>query len=171
MYSGGYLISAIFICLEYLRLGIFYRDSHVVLMISFWIKALFVVVELGLAIAFGVLDKVSRRQNSAAIVEWGAFFFPLYILPRKFWVDRFFLVISLIFTFYVLSFVIDLLPSVRSRHHIPQGEKALQMSSVRHSASSGALPRDTYEQPVTTDSMGDRGNTYRGQVVHGANAV
>lgn len=73
VYSGGYLLSAIFICLEYLRLGLFYRDKHVVLMVSFWIKALFVVIELGLAIAFGVLDKVSRRQNSAAIVEWGAF--------------------------------------------------------------------------------------------------
>lgn len=80
------------------------------------------------------------------------------------------LVISFIFTFYVLSFVIDLLPSIRSRHHIPQGEKTLQMSSVRPSASSGALPRDglqpAYEQPVTTDSMGDRGNTYRGRVIN-----
>jgi hypothetical protein len=52
-------------------MGIFYRSKYVVLIVSFWIKAVFVVVELGLAIAFGVLDKVSRRQNSAAIVEWG----------------------------------------------------------------------------------------------------
>ncbi|QKX62643.1 uncharacterized protein TRUGW13939_09804, partial [Talaromyces rugulosus] len=143
LFIGGYLISAIFICLEYLRMGIFYRSKYVVLIVSFWIKAIFVVVELALAIAFGVLDKVSKRQNAAAIIEW---------------------VISFIFTFYVLSFVIDLLPSVRRRHHLPQGEKGLQMSS-RPSASSGALPNNnlTYEEPVTTDSMGDRGNTYRGQ--------
>ncbi|CRG87943.1 Dynein heavy chain, cytoplasmic [Talaromyces islandicus] len=135
LFIGGYLLSAIFICLEYLRLGIFYRRKHVVLIVSFWIKLIFVVTELGLAIAFGVLDKVSNRQNAAAIVEW---------------------VISLIFTFYVLSFVIDLLPSVRSRHRIPQAEKGLQMGSVRPSASSGALPPDDrfFEQPVTTDSMG-----------------
>lgn len=84
------------------------------------------------------------------------------------------LAIAFVFTFYVLSFVVDLLPAVRTRHHVPQGEKVIHMSSVRPSTSSGALPpvggrqQDvTYEQPLTTDSMGDSGNTYRGQMVNG----
>jgi hypothetical protein len=75
------------------------------------------------------------------------------------------IVIALVFTFYILSFIIDLLPSVRTRRHIPQGEKALHTG--RPSTSSGPQHEVTYEEPVTTDSMGDRGNTYRGQVVNG----
>lgn len=55
-------------------MGIFYRRKHVILIVSFWIKSIFVVVELALAIAFGVLDKASRRQNAAAIIEWGNVF-------------------------------------------------------------------------------------------------
>ena len=51
--------------------------------ISFWIKLVFIFVELGLAIAFGVLgDK--KHYNSAAIVEW---------------------TIALIYTFYVWRYV------------------------------------------------------------------
>ncbi|KAH8693543.1 Frag1/DRAM/Sfk1 family-domain-containing protein [Talaromyces proteolyticus] len=147
LFIGGYLVSALFLCLEYLRLGLSYRQQHVVLIVSFWIKISFVVVELALAIAFGVLDKSSHRQNSAAVIEW---------------------VIAFIFTFYVLSFIVDLLPSVRTRHRIPQGEKAIQMASARPSTSSGAANGNiTYEQPLTTNSMGDRADTYRGQVVSG----
>lgn len=48
------------------------------------------------------------------------------------------------------------------------------MHDGRPSTSSGALPpavgrqQDVeYEAPLTTDSMGDRGNTYRGEVVNG----
>lgn len=145
VFIGAYLISAIFICLEYLRLGVTYRRQHRILFVSFWIKLIFIVVELGLAIGFGVLNQKKKgASNAAAILEW---------------------VIALVFTFYVLSFIIDLLPSVRTRKHIPQGEKALHLS--RPSTSSGPRNDITYEEPVTTDSMGDRGDTYRGQVVNG----
>ncbi|KAL1987642.1 hypothetical protein VTN96DRAFT_2883 [Rasamsonia emersonii] len=153
MFMVGYLISAIFICLEYLRLGMAYRRLHIILFVSFWIKLGFIVVEVALSIAFGVLMKHSHRKNVAAVLEW---------------------VIALIFTFYVLSFVIDLLPAVRTRRHVPQGEKTLQMANATPSSTTGALPavsgrqQDvTYEQPLTTDSMGENANTYRGLVISG----
>lgn len=47
--SIGYIISAIFICAEYQRLGIHYRE-HRILRISFWIKLAFIIVEIALAI-------------------------------------------------------------------------------------------------------------------------
>lgn len=68
-------------------MGIFYRSKYVLLIVSFWIKSIFVVVELALAIAFGVLDKVSNRQNSAAIVEWGASNKQKYLARLEFHVD------------------------------------------------------------------------------------
>lgn len=49
MYSGGYVLSAIFICWEFQRLGVKFR-SHPILRVSFWIKLLFIFVEVGLAI-------------------------------------------------------------------------------------------------------------------------
>lgn len=76
LFSGGYLISAILICAEYLRLGIFYRSQHKVLMASFVIKLSFVIIELALAIAFGLCMRSSNkaRKNPAAIIEWGMFY-------------------------------------------------------------------------------------------------
>lgn len=93
-YSAGYIISAIFVCWEYQRLGIHYRQ-HRILRISFWIKLAFIFVELGLAIAFGVLSH-QKRYNSAAVCEW---------------------VISFIYTFYVWSYAIDFIPAVRTKHY------------------------------------------------------
>ncbi|SPJ74056.1 related to FK506 suppressor Sfk1 [Fusarium torulosum] len=92
LFIGGYLISAVFICWEYQRLGINYRE-HRVLRLSFWVKLTFILVELALIIAFGVCSRVKAR-NAAAILEW---------------------VISFIFTFYAVSFVIDLYPAVRTK--------------------------------------------------------
>ncbi|PCD37426.1 hypothetical protein BFJ70_g12933 [Fusarium oxysporum] len=92
LFIGGYLISAVFICWEYQRLGINYRE-HRILRMSFWVKLTFILVELFLIIAFGVCSRVKKR-NAAAILEW---------------------VISFIFTFYAVSFVIDLYPAVRTK--------------------------------------------------------
>ena len=86
----GYVVSAIFLCAEYQRLGIKYRQ-HRVLRISFWVKLTFVLVELALAVVFGVCN--TKARNVSAVTEW---------------------VISLVFTFWVLSFLIDLLPAVRN---------------------------------------------------------
>ncbi|KAH8422913.1 Frag1/DRAM/Sfk1 family protein [Aspergillus melleus] len=161
MFLAGYLVSAILICAEYLRLGIFYRSHHRVLFASFVIKGCFVVVEIALAIAFGVLGRHNgSKRNAAAVLEWGK---PRISLPIV-WVEpaanHGSAVIALIFTFYVLSFVVDLLPSVRTRRHVPQGEKRVNMAS---SEPSSELTR---EEPLTMDSAGPNANNvnyYRGQ--------
>lgn len=98
LFIAGFILSAIFICAEYQRLGIHYRN-HRVLRISFWIKLVFILVEVAVAIAFAV-TMFSSAQNTAGVLEW---------------------VIAFIFTFYILSFTIDLLPGVKTRHHTPQG--------------------------------------------------
>ena len=49
VFIGGYVFSAIFVCVEYWRLGIHYRE-HSILRISFWIKLGFIIVEVALAI-------------------------------------------------------------------------------------------------------------------------
>lgn len=92
LFIAGYVISAIFICWEYQRLGMRYRD-HRVLRISFWIKLVFVIVEIILAIAFASCS-FTHHYNPAAVLEW---------------------TIAFIFSFYVFSFWIDLYPAVRTK--------------------------------------------------------
>lgn len=68
--------------------------------------------------------------------------------------------IALIFTGYVLSFVVDLLPSVRTRRHVPQGEKHMTMAEM----GGNAPPTDVViEEPLTMDSTGPAAGYYRGQ--------
>jgi len=139
-HSAGYVVSAILICAEYLRLGLFYRSQHRILLASFAIKLAFIIIEIGLAIGFGVCkgsDKKSRK-NPAAVLEW---------------------VIAFVFTGYVLSFVVDLLPSVRTKRHVPQGEKI----SVMTHANPDRPANVSVEEPLTYDSQGP--NYYRGQHV------
>ncbi|KAH8646055.1 Frag1/DRAM/Sfk1 family-domain-containing protein [Tricladium varicosporioides] len=92
LFIGGYIISAVFICWEYQRLGIHFRQ-HRILRISFWVKLAFILLEVALAIAFGVTGH-AKHYNAAAVLEW---------------------TIAFVFTFYVFSFFIDLLPAVRTR--------------------------------------------------------
>lgn len=66
--SIGYIVSAIFICAEYQRLGIHFREYRV-LRISFWIKLAFILIEVGLAIGYGVTNK-QGAYNVSAILEW-----------------------------------------------------------------------------------------------------
>lgn len=131
--SIGYLISAILICAEYLRMGIFYRSQHRILIVSFCIKLAFVIIEVALAIGFGVCMTSSdkSKKNPSAILEW---------------------VIAFVFTGYILSFAIDLLPSVRTRRHVPQGEKPTAMSDFNRHNGNGNLPTASLEEPLTTDS-------------------
>lgn len=70
-----------------------YRD-HRVLRTSFWIKLVFVVVEILLAIAF-ISCTSTGRYNAGAVLEW---------------------VIAFIFSFYVFSFYVDLYPAVRTKN-------------------------------------------------------
>jgi hypothetical protein len=91
LFIGGYVVSACFTCAEYQRLGIRYREFKI-LRLSFWMKLAFILVELALAIAFGVLKKVSKN-NTAAVVEW---------------------VIALVYAFYVASYAVDFRPATKT---------------------------------------------------------
>lgn len=93
LFVVGYVVSAIFICWEYQRLGTHFRE-HRVLRASFWIKLLFILLEVVLAIAFAACN-FRKLYNAAAVLEWA---------------------VSFIFTFYVFSFFIDLLPATRTKN-------------------------------------------------------
>ncbi|KAL5122013.1 hypothetical protein ACEQ8H_000229 [Pleosporales sp. CAS-2024a] len=94
VFIGGYIISAIFICWEYQRLGIHYRQDSI-LRISFWVKLAFILVEVLLVIAFGVCSK-QRVRNVAAALEW---------------------TVAFVYCLYVMSFVIDFLPVRTTKNH------------------------------------------------------
>ena len=129
LFMGGYIISAIFLCAEYQRLGMYYRQ-HRVLRISFWVKLTFIIVEVCLAVVYAA-TAWNSQQNVAAVFEW---------------------IIALIFTFYVLSFLLDLWPSVRSKHHIPQGWQERQGALEKDAERNGGLPpRDQGSAPITSE--------------------
>ncbi|KAI4133488.1 MAG: hypothetical protein LQ338_000224 [Usnochroma carphineum] len=96
LFIAGYVISAIFICAEYQRLGVHFRQ-HRVLRASFWMKLFFILVEIALAAVFIGTSFTNRHQNIAAVFEW---------------------VIALIFTFYVLTLFVDLLPASRDHQKV-----------------------------------------------------
>ncbi|MDI1491181.1 MAG: hypothetical protein OHK93_002388 [Ramalina farinacea] len=97
LFIAGYVISAIFICAEYQRLGIHYRQHRVLSSrIAQPIDELLIRfdrVEIALAVVFAVCT-FDNRPNVGGVFEW---------------------VIALVFTFYVLTYVIDLLPASRGR--------------------------------------------------------
>ncbi|KAG8623749.1 hypothetical protein KVT40_008725 [Elsinoe batatas] len=108
----GYLLTAIFVCAEYQRLGMHQRQYRI-LRASFWIKLSWFLLFLGLAIAF-VVTQTLDMWNTAAIIEW---------------------VIGFLFAFFVASFAIDFLPAMRTRSkekrfttigHMEQGQVAGQ---------------------------------------------
>ena len=76
----GYVISAIFICAEYQRLGKHFREYRI-LRASFWIKLAFIFIEIALAVAFGV-TQYQGRYNISGYLEW---------------------IVSLVYIFYVWS--------------------------------------------------------------------
>jgi len=110
LFIGGYVISAVFVCAEYQRLGIHNREYRVI-RVSFYFKLLFIIIEVALAIAFGVLNR-KKMWNTAAIVEW---------------------IIALIYTFWVLSFVIDFLPSGSPKHPFHGGNNGMDMQEAAES--------------------------------------
>ena len=141
LFVAGYVISAIFLCAGYQRLGIHYRQ-HRILRISFWVKLMFILVELALAIAF-VCTNFTHAFNVAAVLEW---------------------IVALVFTFYILGFLLDLLPSVQTRHHRPQGWKN-EPVRVSMSEADGRHTDSEYPRPLTSDSAGPNSNLeggYRG---------
>ncbi|KAK0652231.1 Frag1/DRAM/Sfk1 family-domain-containing protein [Cercophora newfieldiana] len=140
-FIAGYVLSAIFICWEYQRLGNRYRD-HRVLRISFWIKLAFVVVEILLAIAF-VACTFTKNFNPGAVLEW---------------------VIAFIFSFYVFSFYVDLYPAVKTKNmanvgpdkqHVPRytppvdTDESIGMTTMQRDLEDGRIENGT---PVMTPS-------------------
>ncbi|KAH7336537.1 Frag1/DRAM/Sfk1 family-domain-containing protein [Rhexocercosporidium sp. MPI-PUGE-AT-0058] len=102
-------LDASFLSERWLRHRGQYRE-HRILRISFWIKLTFILLEVVLAIAFGTCN-FKDKYNAAAVLEW---------------------TIAFIFTFYVFSFFIDLLPAVKTKHDgrrfgDGQGETQMQM--------------------------------------------
>ena len=96
LFIGGYLFSSVFVCWEFRLLHTHTRrlsggrgPRHRVLRASFWLKLVFIVVELALTIAFLAANH-ERRRNAGAVLEW---------------------IIGFIFSFYIFSFAIDLWPA------------------------------------------------------------
>jgi uncharacterized membrane protein len=133
VFIGGYVISAIFICVEYQRLGIHFRQFKI-LRASFWIKLCFILTEIALAIAFGVTQRTSH-YNVGAILEW---------------------VIALVFTFYVLSFFVDFIPAVRTKHH--QSRTTAEEMATAEASSQQHMPedRDADRYGATTNGYTNR---------------
>lgn len=119
-FIAGYVFSAIFICWEYQRLGHRYRD-HRVLRTSFWIKLVFVVVEILLAIAF-VACTFTGNYNPGAVLEW---------------------TIAFIFSFYIFSFYVDLYPAVKTKNMVDGIMDKGRMP--RYTPPGGTSARDTDE--------------------------
>lgn len=101
----GYIISAIFACAEYQRLGIHFRQYRI-LRASFWIKLFFILTEIALAIAFAALGRHANTRTTAAVLEW---------------------TISLIYIIYVGHYFMDFLPAVHSKNHLfPSVEEMME---------------------------------------------
>ena len=90
---------------------------------------------VALAIAFGVCN-FKNQTNVAAVLEW---------------------IIALIFTFWVLSFFIDLMPAMRTKHHgAESGVPQLEIGDTN-----GGLPRTDMNGDLPTTATGyTNGNRY-----------
>lgn len=104
--------------------------EHRILRVSFWIKLAFILVEIVLAIAFAACN-FRKLYNEAAVLEWS---------------------VAFIFTFYVISFFVDLLPAANAKHSnmkFAAGPQATQMQMdendlyAQQNADAGHLGRNT----------------------------
>ncbi|KAI0154183.1 hypothetical protein GGR57DRAFT_467488 [Xylariaceae sp. FL1272] len=134
LFIGGYLFSAIFLCWEFQKLGKKYRQ-HRILRASFWVKLAFIIVEVALVVAF-VVFSYKKDYNHAAIFEW---------------------TISLVFTFYVMSFIIDLWPAVATKQGGRYDLRPMNTNDIETALREGhfataaelALPRHTADSDRT----------------------
>ncbi|KAI9814758.1 MAG: hypothetical protein M1827_003024 [Pycnora praestabilis] len=148
LFIAGYVISAIFICAEYQRLGVHFRQ-HRVLRISFWLKLIFIILEVCLAIVFGVTSDKNHTQI-AAFFEW---------------------IIAFVFTFYVLTFFVDLLPAVRikNQHKHPRDNSSTNLenghnyTTTNTNISGGANAYYSNGQPVHHKTMANGDQVMNGR--------
>jgi len=142
LFIVGYVVSAIFVCWEYQRLGIHFRQ-HRILRISFWIKLAFILIEVALAISFAVTN-FRHAYNAAAVLEWA---------------------IAFIFTFYVFSFFMDLLPALHTKHSKSKFGKGTQETQMQMEENDGYA-----RENAMNDSFAGR-NTVDSQRTLGVNNV
>lgn len=134
LFIAGYVISAIFICAEYQRLGVHFRQ-HRILRLSFWLKLTFIVVEVVFAVIFAATT-FDGEQNVAAVFEW---------------------IVAFVFTFYVLTFFVDLLPAARST----QEHSNAELVRLKEAENGGAMTEAAgYTNGTTTTTNGVNGNAY-----------
>jgi hypothetical protein len=129
LFIVGYVVNAIFICAEYQRLGIYYREFRV-LRLSFWFKLAFIFIEIALAIGFGVENVRGKHYNVAAVLEW---------------------VIALVFFFYVFSFFADFVPAWQDQSMGKHGRSGPPMEELATAERGGSG-----NEPLTTDRQADR---------------
>lgn len=135
LFIAGYVVSAIFICAEYQRLGIHFRE-HFILRFSFWVKLTFIIVEVILAIVFAATS-FNKEQNVAGVFEW---------------------IVALFFTFYVLTFFIDLLPAARSKQEHTNIERMYMREAENGTA---MMDGAGYTNGTANDTAnGTNGNAY-----------
>ncbi|KAF2099091.1 hypothetical protein NA57DRAFT_76326 [Rhizodiscina lignyota] len=136
LFIAGYIVSAVFICWEYQRLGIHYRQHHI-LRVSFWMKLAFIIVELALAIGFGVTGN-RGEYNAAAVIEW---------------------VIALVFTFYVVSFAVDFIPALRTRQEdTRKGAPDMVETGTAYNPAASAPGGERYYAPAAPSNGYTNGN-------------
>ncbi|KAM3463510.1 hypothetical protein BB8028_0003g03380 [Beauveria bassiana] len=115
----GYVFSAICTCWEYQRLGFKHRE-HPNLLMSFWAKLTIMILELALAIAF-VITNFKKANDAAAVLEW---------------------IVAFFFTFFILSFWIDLYPAYATKPHTARFEKRgpREMEEASSGNDGGTMP-------------------------------
>ena len=142
-------------------MGLFYRPHFRILFVSFALKVTFIVVEIALVIAWCALEgrPQEEKKNASAVLEW---------------------IVAYVFTLYIFSFVLDLFPSVRTKRHVPQGQRkfqideteavpavaAFEQSSVDEASRDLSDPEKDYRRQRMDDAAGPsdpEGNYYRGR--------
>ena len=108
--------------------------QHRILRLSFWLKLTFIIVEVIFAIIFAVTT-FDGKQNVAAIFEW---------------------IIAFVFTFYVLTFFVDLLPAARSTQELSNAE----LMHLKEARNGGAMMEESGYTNGTTTMNGVNGNAY-----------
>ncbi|KAK4127560.1 hypothetical protein N657DRAFT_631358 [Parathielavia appendiculata] len=130
LFIAGYVLSAVFICWEYQRLGT--RHRHIrILAASFWIKLVFIIVEVLLAVAF-VAMTYTQNYNPAAILEW---------------------VVAFVFSAYVFSFYVDLYPAAATKQQLQVSVDARNGMHM-HLSGGREKPRREWEAAGEMESAG-----------------
>ncbi|KAL2118280.1 hypothetical protein VTJ04DRAFT_7940 [Mycothermus thermophilus] len=135
VFIAGFVLSAIFLCWEFRRLKKAHQEITI-LRRSFYIKLAFVIIEFTLSAAFMACLWV-RRFDPAAVLEW---------------------IIAVIFSAFILSFVMDLYPAAAKRTPASAAaatqEKESRDVAARRSGSSEGNGAEN--RAVTADISSDR---------------